>query len=116
MALTVAEKKAGRCFKAEQTALLYVLNTKDPPTFDVPSFLAIFRHLCPARNNLSTAMELQERYITSPPYPEEGVPAGRFAYLYREGQCSHCGRTARSGMGRLVDAHERPTLIRRNRS
>lgn len=116
MGLTAGEKQAGRKFRAEQTALLFTLNKTDPPTYDVPTFLAIFRHLCPGMNRKSVAMELKERYVTSPPYPEEGVPAGRFAYLYREGQCSHCGRTARSGMGRLVDAHQRPPLIRRARS
>ena len=110
MGLTQAEKKVGRQFRNTQEARLLTLNNLKPPDYVVPSFLAIFRHLCPARNNRSTAMELKERYVTSPQYPGESIPEGRFGYLYREGQCSNCGRTARSGVGRLVDAQERPPL------
>lgn len=113
MALTPVEKKVGRKFKLEQDAHLLSVNVVTPPDFVVPSFLGIFRHLCRARNNKSTAMELKEKYVTSPQYPEDAVPAGRFGYLFREGQCSFCGRRARSGIGRLVDAYERPPLFGR---
>lgn len=118
MGLTAVEKRAGRQFRDERTAWLSELNRVDPATYQPPVFIGIYRHLCPARNNRSTAMELKERYVTSPQYVEGGllVAAGRFGYLYREGQCRACGQTARSGVGRLVDAFVRPPLTGRTRS
>jgi hypothetical protein len=111
--LTDVEKGVGRRFRSEAELNLFSLNTTDPPTYDVPFFLGIYRHLCPARNNRSTGMELKEQYWVSPIYPDEKVPAGRFGYVFREGRCRACGQTARSRVGRVVDGWERPPITGR---
>jgi hypothetical protein len=108
--LTDVEKHAGRLFRNVVELYLSNLNLVDPPDFSPPHFLALLRHLCPARNDRSTAIELHERYMASPIYPVEGVPAGRFGFIFREGECRGCGRTARSGSGRIVDGWVRPPL------
>lgn len=117
MALSAGEKHAGRKFRNVIELYLVNLNEADPPDVSPPHFLALVRHLCPARGNKSTAIELHERYISSPTYPDEGVPEGRFAFIFREGDCRGCGRTARSNTGRVVDSYQRPPLThRRTRS
>lgn len=113
MGLTEPEKIAGRRFRDDCTAWLREFNRVNPPTYDVPHFLGLYRHLCAGRNNRSTAMELKEQYIPSPIYPDEGSPAGRFGFIWREGRCRACGQTARSGEGRLVDGWERPPITGR---
>lgn len=110
MTLSTAEKSAGRTFRDTQQLLLDGNNHRSPPTFAIPQVIANLRHLCPARNGRSTTLECKEIYIASPIYPEHGVEAGRFAFLYREGRCRGCGQTARSGTGRLVDGRHRPPL------
>jgi hypothetical protein len=138
--LTKQEKVAGRAFRETQQRALRERCEADPPTYVVPHFLAIFRHLCERRDNVSTALELREVYIASPAYdvydladdawyafpadaitrtaisahdhdPQHSVhvPAGRFGFLYRDGRCRRCGRTARSDRGRLVTS-DRPPL------
>lgn len=113
MGLTAVEKAAGRTFKENSAAHLLLLNEVAPPDFVVPFFLGLFRHLCAAKDDRSVAMELKERYLVSPIYPDGNVPAGRFGYIFREGHCRGCGQTARSGVGRLVDGWERPPLTGR---
>lgn len=113
MALTDVEKQAGRQFRDDCNAWLGAFNETSPPTYDVPFFLGIYRHLCSARSSRSTGMELKEQYLLSPIYPEENVPAGRFGFIYRDGRCRACGQTARSRVGRIVDGWERPPLTGR---
>jgi hypothetical protein len=113
VALTENEKKAGKKFRVQAELDLELLNEKDPPTYEVPFFLGIYRHLCNARKGRSTGMELKEQYLLSPIYPEENVPAGRFGFVFREGRCRACGQTARSRVGRIVDAFDRPPLTGR---
>jgi hypothetical protein len=110
MPLSPEEKAAGRAFRDEMQVALLRSHTADPPDHVVPNFIALYRHACPRRQGRSTALELKERYIPSPPYPDHGVPAGRFAFIYREGVCRGCGQTARSKAGRLTLAEERPPL------
>ncbi len=108
VSLSAAEKAAGRDFRdTAQGALLRAFDL-DPPDIAVPNFIAVYRHACPARGGRSTAIELRECYRISPAYPQHQVPAGRFGFIWRAGACRHCGATARSRAGRLVDAHERP--------
>lgn len=113
MGLSEVEKQIGRQFRREQAHRLDSLNEADPATYEVPHFLGLYRHLCAARDNRSTAMELKEQYVASPIYSHEGVPAGRFGFIFREGQCRACGQTARSETGRLVDGWQRPPLTGR---
>lgn len=110
MSLSAAEKAAGRAFRDTAQADLLNTFTADPPTFTVPNFIALYRHNCPQRGDRSTALELKEQYQLSPAYPEHGVPAGRFGFIWRFGACRHCGATARSRAGRLVDAYARPPI------
>jgi hypothetical protein len=113
VALTAVEKAAGKRFRVQAELHLELRNTNDPPTYEVPFFLGIYRHLCSARSGRSTGMELREQYLLSPIYPEENVPAGRFGFVFREGRCRACGQTARSRVGRIVDGWERPPLTGR---
>lgn len=113
MALTDDEKKVGKLFRAQSVEKLDEINEIDPPTYEVPFFLGIYRHLCSARHGRSTGMELKEKYLLSPMYPDDGVPAGRFGFVFREGRCRACGQTARSRVGRIVDGWERPPLTGR---
>jgi hypothetical protein len=110
VALTEKEKLVGRQFRDDCNAWLGEFNRTNPPTFDSPHFIGVFRHLCPARDGRSLAIELKEQYLFSPIYEEQEVPAGRFGFLYREGRCRACGQDARSHRGRVVDAWERPPL------
>lgn len=138
--LTPTEKIAGRAFRARAQDALTATHQTNPPTHVVPNLLANFRHLCPKRHNISTAMELKEVYVFSPAYLVQGetaqeiavndlpaelsgqsmehtlftvVSARRFGFIYKEGACRGCGQTARSDIGRIVDARERPPLARR---
>lgn len=113
MELTGIEKECGRRFRSESEISLMTLNELHPPSYEVPFFLGIYRHLCKARNNRSTGMELKEQYWVSPIYPDEKVPAGRFGYVFREGRCRACGQTARSRVGRVVDGWVRPPITGR---
>lgn len=107
---TDEERTVGHQFRDRRQLELDLLNEHSPPDWVMPVFLASFRHLCPARNNRSTALELKEIYEISPIYPVHGVAAGRFAWIYRQGRCRGCGRTARSSQGRLVDGFDRPPI------
>lgn len=134
------EKAAGRAFRDCAQAALGKAFRTDPPTYEAPHFLGVYRHRCPARAGRSSALGLTEAYLRSPAYevlgtngqpwiaveadrplvpdgpPEEvigRVPAGRFGFIYREGRCRGCGQTARSKAGRLVDGWERPPIHRR---
>ncbi len=113
MTLTTAERSAGRIFRDHRQQQLTSLNDKSPPDYRVPTQIALYRHLCAARQMRSTALELKEIYVPSPIYPEHGVAAGRFGFTYREGRCRGCGQVARSGEGRLVDGPKRPPLLGR---
>lgn len=108
MALTGEEKVAGRRFRVTAQAVLAELSAANPPTYPVPVVLGVLRHACPSRGGISTALVLREVYIPSPAY-DANVPAGRFAWIYREGRCAGCGQTARSE-GRLVDGWERAPI------
>jgi hypothetical protein len=113
MALTAVEKAVGRRFRVQAELHLDTLNSESPPTYEVPFFLGIYRHLCDAKSGRSTGIELKEQYLLSPIYPEENVPAGRFGFVFRQGRCRACGQTARSRVGRIVDGWERPPLTGR---
>ncbi len=110
MTLTAEEKTAGHAFRLAQRERLGAINAADPPSFLVPPYIALYRHLCPARRMRSTALELKEIYVASPIYPEHGVESGRFGYIWREGRCRGCGQSARSDVGRLVDGWQRPPI------
>jgi hypothetical protein len=111
MPLTPGEKVAGRDFRDDEIRMLRGLNTLDPPDLTVMSAWANVRHDCDGR---SIALELKERYDYSP--SDGDVPAGRFGWIWKEGRCSACGRTARSGDGRFVIADERPPRERSSRA
>lgn len=108
--LSTEEKACGRFFRDQWQFTLAGRNETDPPRYLVPDFIGHFRHLCSARHGRSTALELKEIYVLSPIYPEHGVEAGRFGFIYREGRCRGCGQNARSGEGRLVDGRQRPPI------
>lgn len=129
------EKVAGRLFRDSAQLDLDQLNAATPARYPVPSFLAVYRHICPGRQELSTALELREVWVPSPRIvvetplggtpravlyelwrPTDDVdlwhmPAGRFGFIYREGKCRSCQRTARSEKGRFVDGWERPPIL-----
>lgn len=128
------EKVAGRLFRDLAQLDLDALNVEQRPHYTVPPVIPSYRHQCDQREFLSTSLELREVYVASPRLvvetDEQGVsvayvyaehrpnrdmdswqmPAGRFGYIYREGRCRHCGRIARSNVGRIVDAWQRPPI------
>jgi hypothetical protein len=132
--LTSSEKLAGRRFRDSAAAWLAQLNRDDPADMTVPPVVRHVRHDCAARGGISVSFELREVYICSPPalvclcggvefsveleslIPHqkhgggETVPAGRIAFIYREGKCPACGCTGRSGTGRVADALDRPVI------
>lgn len=132
--LTAPEKAAGRVFRERCHEYLEYLAREQPVEYTVPTFVGLYRHACPAREYRSTALECREWYIPSPAFlvdrveltvmdladvPEElsindfsaeGIPAGRFGFIYRAGTCRGCGATARSRTGRLVDGWDRPPI------
>ncbi len=108
MSFTDPERDAGRRFRKAAQARLASSFDDDPPDFTVPDVIGQFRHPCPARGGVSTALELKENYTYSPACVDLDVPAGRFGFIFREGRCRHCAATARSRPGRLVDGWTRP--------
>jgi len=117
--LTPAEKQAGRLFRAAEEEVLTRSFLEDPPTYTVLPVSGQYRHECPRRQGRSTALSLHEVYVRSPqtdiaePDGKTTVPAGRFAFIFREGRCRFCGQIARSNRGRLVDASQRHPLLGR---
>jgi hypothetical protein len=134
---TKVEKAAGRVFRDQCRDYLSYLSAEDPVDYTVPAFVGHYRHACPARELRSTALECKEWYIPSAAmvvYPlsdgrlgvtnlsdvpddqplsafdGEGVPAGRFGFIFRVGKCRGCGATARSRTGRLIDGWDRPPI------
>lgn len=110
--LTQTEKTAGLKFlETEQAKLLASFET-DPPSYRPLPWHKIYRHECSSRNNISTAIELKEKYIFSPELEVDGevIPAQRFGFIFKEGRCRGCGNVARSKTGRFVDAYTRPPL------
>lgn len=127
--LTGPEKVAGRRFRDWQCGLLAESLAADPPDLAPSLWNAHIRHNCAARDGRSTSFRMHEVYVLSPAYAvcscgetvaasEEGshhpvtgcqrteVPAGRFAFFYKEGKCS-CGLTGRSLLGQFVIAADR---------
>ncbi len=127
------EKMAGRHYREIMNIALEDLNEEKPPTYVVMTHWAQYRHLCAARNMVSTAMALKEVYLLSPEYsicldgdghpftvPSSDVPnggsvvetvaGGTFAYFYKEGRCRGCGQTGRSKIGVCKPAAMRPPI------
>jgi hypothetical protein len=132
VSLTDAEKRAGRHFRAFAAARFVQLAEETPEADFCPPYIVWYRHDCRERNQQGTwAMFLRQHYWTSPEYwvcycgtveplvlyvfPHEdcqgGKPiaeAGKFAFIYREGECPRCHLLVRSGTGRFVFAAENP--------
>jgi hypothetical protein len=98
--LTLEEQAMGRAFRNEQQQALTARHDTDAVTYRPPGFLKVYRHPCPARNNRSIALQLREIYTFN--------DTQRFGWIYKEGKCSACRRTALSPAGKLVDAIDRP--------
>ena len=96
MALTQAEKAAGKAFRASWVARLVRLGVEFPAA-RCPAFTVWFRHSC--RDRGSWALFLHQQYAPS--------PDGLFAFIYRHGLCPHCGFQVRS-TGMLVLAAGSP--------
>ncbi len=136
--LTPSERVAGRAWRGTQQAALAALNAAQTPDENRPPFVRHIRHLCSGNQHRSVSFDYAEVYILSPEmvvYSADGnpvgvalvddgagqswavpqehtkdvIPAGRFAFIYHEGRCADCSRTARSRAleGRVVDAWTR---------
>lgn len=131
--LELEEKCAGRLFRDLASKALDEINANDPPDFAMLPVIGIYRHACAAKDGVSTAMDLKEVWVSSPRIVVERaddntltayeystwipkdidtwtVPEGRFGFVTREGRCRFCGKTARSTVGRVVDAFNRPPM------
>jgi hypothetical protein len=112
VALTAAERQAGRDFAAQSARVIAALHDSSP-ALAVPPEVRHYRHEC-ARPRISTlgrttAIRLTEHYVRSPARADLGVEAGRFAWVYTSGRCPRCALALRSG-GFLADAAERRPL------
>lgn len=130
--LTYPEKNAGRWWRDRRQAALDARNAAQPPDESRPPFVRHIRHLCPANKDRSVSFDYAEIYVRNPrigvcycsviqevpdemlgSFPHEDcaggalLEPGRLAWIYHEGRCADCGRTARSRTGRVVDAHDR---------
>ncbi len=113
--LTPAQRAAGRWWRDQQQAALDARNTAQPPDESRPPFVRHIRHLCPASQHRSVSFDYTEIYVRSPSLTgqstgvpgEEIIPAGLFAFIYHEGRCAGCKRTARSRTGRVADGRIR---------
>ncbi len=91
--LTREQKLAGREFRARCSKLLSALAEASPAGARCSVYTVWYRHLCLGRG--SWALFLREHRRES--------PDGLFAFCWREGTCSRCNLTVRSG-GRVVRA------------
>ncbi len=107
MANTPAQKEEARLlFQAH----LDKLNTDNPPSYDPPHFLSIFRHPCAAQRNVSKAIDLKEVRLTA---TEANHPELEpWAFIWKEGTCkkAECSQVARSTAGRLINSIDRPPI------
>lgn len=130
MPLSVAEKRAGRAFRAAAQAVLDVRNEQAPPGVFVLPLWRVVRHECLDAGGASIGIVLREHCEESPEYracycgtvapavpgtfphwdcdgSKVVSPAGQFAWIWKEGRCSGCGLAVRSGTGRFVIAADR---------
>lgn len=134
MSLEPEEKVAGRLFRDRAQADLEEFRAAVQPEYDVPVWIASYRHLCAAKACNSIALELPEVFVSSPRIVVETddagqhkatffdewmvnndcdqwiVPAGRFGFVYRSGHCPSCNERGVSPKGLFVDAWERPPI------
>lgn len=133
--LTSEQKINGRVFLACAQAALTKLNREQPPDHRPPAFTKVYRHPCPGRGDVSTALGQHEVYVRSdtvfevpleadlpdvlPHVKEEALiegwtgDDGTFAFIYKEGICAYCKQIARSPAGFVVVAADRPPLAGR---
>jgi hypothetical protein len=100
-------------FEDELQEWLGQVNAQDPPDYDAPSLLGIYRHPCERARHpfASTAISLKERYVT--PAEAQIADDTSVALVFREGVCKRCGKKARSSRGRMVDTATRPPITGR---
>lgn len=128
------EKVAGRLFREYASKQLAEEIEYNKPDYIVPPVIGLYRHACDAKDGISTALDLKEVWVPSPRIVVEraddgvltafffaqwvvntnvdtwAVPDGRFGFVYRQGKCRWCDKTAKSKYGRVVDPYERPPL------
>jgi hypothetical protein len=134
MPLTRAERTCGLWWRSKMQNEIAVLHAGRQPDLTPPPFLHFIRHPCPAQGGRSVAFEYREVYILSPRlavcycsaveevpddrlgyFPHEDcqggvfVEAGRFAFVYRKGECPACRLYALTdpSEGRVVDPADR---------
>lgn len=73
--LTPAEVPYARRFRAAAQAALAGLVERSKPDYTPPNFVALYRHECPANRDISTALSMEEIYVSSAD-PIEGVDNG----------------------------------------
>ena len=92
--LTPEERAAGRRFKAERQAALDALNRARKPDLNVLAVWTVTRHMC---RGASVGITL--RTVTE--FGNVTAAGVRFAFIWKEGRCSGCGRTARARKGKF---------------
>lgn len=140
MPLTHAEKNAGRWWRAQQEQALEERAQAVPGVLRLPVHVVHARHECPALDGKNLSFEHAEVYARNPrigvcycsvikevpdellgSFPHEDcaggavLRAGTIAFVYRDGQCKHCGLHAISHSGFIVECASRPPLGRERR-
>lgn len=98
MALTPEEKAAGKEFEAVCLAELAALNAAQPPGMGALAVHTVVRHECPEKGGTSVGITL--RAVTRA--GNVLTADGRFAFTWKVGRCSGCGRTVRTTDGMFV--------------
>lgn len=110
MALTATERTAGRYFRKRCSRWLGNLNASAGAASSAP-YIVWYRHEC-MRKLGTQSLHLRQHYwqsplmaMTRPPDDSraaEFIREGRFLFVWREGTCSACQLTVRSGTGHIV--------------
>jgi hypothetical protein len=100
--LSPEDKAAARQWRDSRQEALQALIEAERPTYTPPALLAILRHPCPARGDISTALQLHEVYETD--------PTGKWCFIYKKGTCRGCKATAISPTGRFELTSRRPPV------
>jgi hypothetical protein len=139
MALSKAEKCAGRMFREGAEWLLAIAWQGSPDSMPCSAQVSFFRHECPKVEGRTRAIRLEDVTVASPEIwvcwnedteelealtPQdaqsrldggavveyEQILAGKFAFTWKQGKCGRCGAVAMSREGVLSDARPGPKL------
>lgn len=136
MPLERHEKTIGRWWREQQETALAGRQAAIPDPLLLPPHVAHARHECAALGGRNISFEVAEVYVrnqelavcycstVAPPgldFPHDDCQGGKFlkpgtiAFVYRDGECKHCGLHGISHTGFVVECASRAPLGREKR-